>query len=30
MKIMIDVIEHHLDDLVVFTNYVAEYMIGTP
>lgn len=30
VKIMIDVIEHHLDDLVIFTNYVTEYMRGTP
>jgi uncharacterized protein YutE (UPF0331/DUF86 family) len=28
VKIMIDVIEHHLDDLVVFTNHVLEYMHG--
>jgi len=26
VKIMVDVIEHHLDDLVVFTNHVMEYM----
>lgn len=28
VKIMVDVIEHRLDDLVVFTNYVVEYMYG--
>jgi len=26
VKIMVDVIEHHLDDLVVFTNHIMEYM----
>ncbi|MDI6790445.1 MAG: DUF86 domain-containing protein [Thermodesulfobacteriota bacterium] len=30
IKIMVDVIEHHLDDLIVFTNYVMEYMRGHP
>ncbi|MDP3030079.1 MAG: DUF86 domain-containing protein [Deltaproteobacteria bacterium] len=28
IKIMVDVIEHHLDDLIVFTNHVMEYMRG--
>jgi uncharacterized protein YutE (UPF0331/DUF86 family) len=28
VKIMVDVIEHRLDDLVVFTNYIVEYMYG--
>jgi uncharacterized protein YutE (UPF0331/DUF86 family) len=26
VKIMVDVIEHHLGDLVDFTNHVVEYM----
>ncbi len=26
LKIMVDVIEHHLEDLVIFTNHVMEYM----
>ena len=30
IKIMVDVIEHHLGDLVDFTNLVAEYMHGPP
>lgn len=30
VKIMIDVIEHRLGDLVDFTNYVLEYMHGAP
>lgn len=25
IKIMVDVIEHHLDDLIVFTNFVMEF-----
>ncbi|MEW5949503.1 MAG: DUF86 domain-containing protein [Thermodesulfobacteriota bacterium] len=28
IKIMVDVIEHHLGDLIVFTNHVMEYMRG--
>jgi uncharacterized protein YutE (UPF0331/DUF86 family) len=28
IDLLVDVIEHHLDDLVVFTNYVMEYMLG--
>ncbi len=28
IKIMMDVIEHHLDDLVVFTNHVMEFGRG--
>jgi len=28
IKIMVDVIEHHLDDLVVFTNHVMEFGRG--
>jgi uncharacterized protein YutE (UPF0331/DUF86 family) len=28
VKIMVDVIEHHLGDLVDFTNHVVEYMRG--
>lgn len=30
VKIMVDVIEHHLGDLVDFTNHVLEYMHGAP
>jgi uncharacterized protein YutE (UPF0331/DUF86 family) len=30
LRIMIEVIEHRLGDLVDFTNYVVEYMRGTP
>jgi uncharacterized protein YutE (UPF0331/DUF86 family) len=30
LKIMVDVIEHRLGDLVDFTDYVLKYMHGAP
>jgi uncharacterized protein YutE (UPF0331/DUF86 family) len=30
IKIMIDVIERHLDDLITFTNYIMEYNCANP
>lgn len=30
IRIMVDVIEHHLDDLIVFTNHIVEFVRGNP
>lgn len=30
IKIMIDVIEHHLDDLIVYTNHIMGFVHGNP
>ncbi|MFO0753315.1 MAG: DUF86 domain-containing protein [Thermodesulfovibrionales bacterium] len=30
IRIMVDVIEHHLDDLIVFTNHIMEFARGNP
>lgn len=30
VKIMIDVIEHHLDDLIVYTNHIMRFVHGNP
>ncbi|MBZ0155433.1 MAG: DUF86 domain-containing protein [Alphaproteobacteria bacterium] len=30
IRIMVDVIEHHLDDLIVFTNHIVEFVRVNP